>query len=141
MSDRCYLILTMLAKDTHHLTGLRELDDNDHYRAPLDSSGLVSVEYDEVNCGAYNDLVELAENLVPFEGSHSAGGNYGPHDFVSDGSGGYLEVSTNHQGAVVVPLDLATLKPSREHIAGARAYRNAMDAFTIWKDQLESDEN
>lgn len=140
MSDRCYLTMTLLAKDLHRLRGLEELDHYD-YSSPLPGSGLVVLEYDDVNYGAYNDLVELSKDFVPFEGSHSAGSDYNSCEFVSDGSGRHFEAITNNRGEIVVPLNLETLKPVRDEVAAVRAYRSAMDAFTTWKEQLETNEN
>jgi len=122
MGDRCGLFMTIHESDKKLVEGVFGIWELESEAPGL--AGCLRVEFSEVNYGGQEELEVLARQCVPFFGSHSSGGDYGPMAFAScDGT--LEEIDANINGEPMVPIDAETggALPDQQNAVEAYVHR------------------
>ena len=111
MGDRCFIEITMRREDLSRFGAHVHAEPGAEWwdRIVDDNPDTATVSVLEANYGWYDERVEAASAGIPFYGTHSEGGEYGPYAFAS-WKGIHREAPLDCDGDMVVPVG-EDLKP------------------------------
>jgi len=101
MGDRCWLTIYVNEEDKEKVT---EIFGEEGYQNIVVDKKKIQIDYEEVNYGGYDELKDLAEAKIDFEGNHAAGGCYIGGNFACI-DGHLVEVMSDPDGNPLVPCD------------------------------------
>ena len=132
MGDRCFIEITLRREDLSRFGAHVPATPGEAWwdRITEDNPDTVTVSVYEANYGWYDERDEAAKAGIPFYGTHSEGGEYGPYAFAA-WKGTHREAQLDHDGDLMLSIG-EDLKPLhgmasiRKYVATLRKVRAAL---------------